>query len=625
MLIASMNVGDRLGKYRLTRRIGDGAMGVVWAALNEDTHREVALKVLQSPNDELRRRLLREAKACGRLDHRNIVTIYDVGTTSDGEPFLVMQLLNGETLARRLQRVGRLSPEVAAGIGAATAAGLAAAHDRGIVHRDLKPENIYLHHEPGSPGEVVKILDFGVSRLDLTGDAKSTATGAIIGSPAYMSPEQARGSTGVGPRSDLWSLGVVLFEMLAGVRPFPGQTMADAIAQVLTAPIPSLASLEPHVPTDLAKLVDACLERDPARRPASAAEIAERLSARPVSAPQPSHVSLPSILDDPTEDDQAATNVLDKSSLRGVLIPRSPPANAPRVPVAAAGRTLPLPSAHVEEEEEDDDRRETAPAAPRSGTGRALDAPRSAPSASWMEGTAELPRVPAPSAPTVDTGLPLADPPGAPDLSIRQIAYQNTSVGATASSSTTPLTRSPPNEGSAPIASPRSPRFGPLMLTLLGLSTVTVVIIGVLLVRSLAAPVSGPASAAASTATPPSPPPPPGEPPAASAPAPPASPTADEPQATAKPAEALPTGRPAATTILLNIHTNVPARVFLDDELIGTTPIAPVTVRPGTHKLRFEHTILGNRTTTVRAKAGEPLTIAVDFGKKNGVTIGKGF
>jgi serine/threonine protein kinase len=221
-----MNVGDRLGKYRLTRRAGGGAMGVVWAAVNEDTHKEVALKLLPVSDAELRRRLLREAKACGRLDHRNIVTIYDVGTTPGGDPFLVMQLLSGETLARRLERERRLPPAVAAGIGAAIAAGLGAAHAAGIVHRDLKPENIFLHREPGSPGEVVKLLDFGVSRLELSGDAINTATGVLVGSPVYMSPEQARTSKEVGPRS----LGAVLFEMLAGQRPFQGRTVADALA-----------------------------------------------------------------------------------------------------------------------------------------------------------------------------------------------------------------------------------------------------------------------------------------------------------------------------------------------------------------------------------------------------------
>ena len=175
-------------------------MGAVWAAVNEDTHKEVALKLLSAPTEEHRRRLLREAKACGRLDHRNIVSIYDTGRSPVGEPFLVMALLKGETLAARLRRVRSLPPAETAAIGAACASGLAAAHAAGIVHRDFKPANVFLHRQDGTPGEVVTILDFGLSRLDIAGEASVTRTGVLIGTPAYMrarSRRAARGTSGL--------------------------------------------------------------------------------------------------------------------------------------------------------------------------------------------------------------------------------------------------------------------------------------------------------------------------------------------------------------------------------------------------------------------------------------------
>ena len=266
------------GKYRLIRSLGEGAMGVVWSATNQTTNREVAIKLLASPEPELRRRLLREARACGALRHRNIVDIYDVNETDTGEPFLVMELLSGRTLADLLDHRRRLEAPLAARIAREIAAALTAAHAARIIHRDLKPSNIFLH-EPFERGDfVVKVLDFGVAKDLAALDSHATATGGAVGSPSYMSPEQARGLRDVDPRSDIWSLGVVLFEMVAGVRPFQGAGAA-VIAAILTSEIPRLSQAVWRADARLVDVVDRCLRRNREERFQSAEEVARILEA----------------------------------------------------------------------------------------------------------------------------------------------------------------------------------------------------------------------------------------------------------------------------------------------------------------------------------------------------------
>jgi serine/threonine protein kinase len=268
-----MTRDNLVGKYRLIRRIGRGAMGEVWSAVNTDTDREVALKFINSRDPELLRRMLREARAIGRLEHTNIVQILDRGETPSGDPFLVMQLLHGETLAERLQRERALPQVVAVQIALDIARALHAAHTKGVIHRDLKPANIFLHREPGSQLEIVKVVDFGVSKLESDG----VASGAILGSPAYMSPEQAQVNSKTDGRADIWALGVVLFEMLAGRRPFTGQSMLAVLGQVATQPAPRLDSVTRHIDRALADIVAICLEREPANRFTSAADLAHAL------------------------------------------------------------------------------------------------------------------------------------------------------------------------------------------------------------------------------------------------------------------------------------------------------------------------------------------------------------
>jgi serine/threonine protein kinase len=264
------------GKYRLLRRIGEGAMGEVWATYNEATSREVALKLLVRPDPQLRDRLIREARACGVVRHRNVVDIYDADETESGDPFLVMPLLSGETLASLIRRKRCLKPTEASRIARDIARGLQAAHDLGIVHRDLKPSNIFLHAEPDDAEPVVKILDFGVSKRLSGAQGCRTATGMLVGSLNYMSPEQVQTRPDIDHRVDLWTLGVVLFEMLAGVRPIEG-SMQEVLRKVVQAEIPPVSQHVRWLDPGLEAVVMHCLQRDRDRRPRSAAEVATAL------------------------------------------------------------------------------------------------------------------------------------------------------------------------------------------------------------------------------------------------------------------------------------------------------------------------------------------------------------
>ncbi len=331
------------GRYRLVRQLGVGAMGVVWAAVNELTSGEVALKLVLQSTDDLRRRLLREARVCGGLKHRNVIEVHDVGQTEEGDPFLVMQLLSGETLAEHLKRQRRLDPPVAAQIARDVARALAAAHAAGVIHRDLKPANIFLHHEAGVDGATVKVLDFGVSKSLAMSDGLVTIDGGAIGSPAYMSPEQARADRTLDYQTDIWSLGVVLFELLTGVRPFQGDSN-QVIPRIILGDIPLVSRHVRIVDAGLVALVSRCLERDRARRIGSAAELAELLqrhvSPTPSSPDQSVAVEeLDSILECVEESDASEEPTIALESK--MPSSRKPRAGTPAAPSPAAPRVEP--------------------------------------------------------------------------------------------------------------------------------------------------------------------------------------------------------------------------------------------------------------------------------------------
>jgi serine/threonine-protein kinase len=327
------------GKYLLSRLLGQGAMGEVWAAVNRATGGEVALKLLSRPREDLRHRLIREARACGRIRHRNVIHVHDVGVMEDGEPFLVMELLSGETLAGQLERQRRIPHHRAARIARDVARALEAAHQAGIVHRDLKPANVFLHREEGAEDVVVKVLDFGVSKSSEASDALATVAGMALGSPAYMSPEQARAAADLDHRTDLWSLGVVLFEMLAGQRPFDGDAR-QILERTAARPAPLLAAFAPEVDPTLAGIVACCLEREPARRFGSAGQLAEALERclrAPPPLPRPAPPAKPKSLLD-TED-------MPTMKWQRGLLPSPPPRSArpDETPVNPVGPTLPDP------------------------------------------------------------------------------------------------------------------------------------------------------------------------------------------------------------------------------------------------------------------------------------------
>ena len=253
-------------------------MGSVWAAVNESTSREVAVKLIVGSSADLRHRLLREARACGALKHPNVIDIYDVAQNASGEPFLVMELLSGENLSQILKERRRLEPVEAARIALDVARALSAAHGIGIIHRDLKPANIFLHRPPGKADPMVKVLDFGVAKNVTTDDGLRTAIGGLVGSPAYMSPEQTRADRTIDYRADLWSLGVVLFQMLTGVRPFTGEAH-EVLAKIANGPIPTVAEFLRNTPAPLDDLVARCLTRNRDERIPSAAEVVRLLEA----------------------------------------------------------------------------------------------------------------------------------------------------------------------------------------------------------------------------------------------------------------------------------------------------------------------------------------------------------
>jgi hypothetical protein len=291
----------RLGHYRVLRLLGVGGMGAVFQAEDLHLRRPVALKVMLPREDDRtagRERFLREARAAAALKHDHIVTIYHVGEDR-GNPFLAMEFLEGETLAARLRRDGRLPPAEVARVGREVAEGLAAAHARGLIHRDIKPANLWLEGDRAR----VKILDFGLVR-EAGADAHLTREGAIVGTPLYMAPEQARGEA-VDGRSDLFSLGGVLYRACTGQRPFPGRDTLSALMSLATAVPPAPHELCPEVPPALSALIMSLLAKNPDDRPATARAVADALAAiseggAPVELPSPfaelSPVSVTSVL-----------------------------------------------------------------------------------------------------------------------------------------------------------------------------------------------------------------------------------------------------------------------------------------------------------------------------------------
>jgi serine/threonine-protein kinase len=275
-----VRIGEVLaGKYRVERVLGTGGMGVVVAARHLELGQRVALKLLlpEGLDDAATvERFAREARAAARLESEHAVRVLDVGRLKDGAPFLVMEYLDGEDLGALLDRVGRVEISEAVDLVLQAMEAIAEAHGIGIVHRDIKPRNLFLTRRRDGR-RIVKVLDFGLAKVLRTNDPKLTATSTVMGSPQYMSPEQMKGAGDVGLATDVWSLGVCLYELIAGRVPFDGATMPELFAAVLTdAPAP-LEAVRPDVPVELARAVHRCLEKDAKLRTESVAELARAI------------------------------------------------------------------------------------------------------------------------------------------------------------------------------------------------------------------------------------------------------------------------------------------------------------------------------------------------------------
>jgi serine/threonine protein kinase len=270
------------GKYRLTRPVGLGAMGLVFEATHLRMQQRVAIKFMQSQlvaDPDAVARFEREGRAASRLTSPHATRIFDVDTTEDGVPYIVSELLEGRDLRQELDEVEKLPIEDAVGYVIQACVVMAEAHSFGIVHRDLKPSNLFLAKT--SMGRIVKVLDFGISKMDE--ELELTTTGIQLGSPRYMSPEQVEAKP-VDRRADIWALGVILFRAISGSFPFEGNTSISLAVAIMTKPPRDLVSLVPDVPRGLVHAINKALDRNVATRHATARDFAESLA--PFASPE---------------------------------------------------------------------------------------------------------------------------------------------------------------------------------------------------------------------------------------------------------------------------------------------------------------------------------------------------
>src|SRR4051812_33125682 len=271
------------GKYRLEEEIGRGSMGTVYRAVHVTLGQRVAIKLISGEHlqsSEARKRFSVEAKAAAKLRSRHVVQVYDDGETPEGNPYIVLEYLEGETLEQRLEREHDLPLVDAVGIVAHVSRALARAHAQGIVHRDLKPANIFLvKSEDDEVGWIAKVLDFGIAKLENQGEKGTTQAGTVLGTPLFMSPEQVRGASSVDHRADLYSLGMCLFHMLTGDYAYYSPNYSDILVAICTLPLPFLREKSPWVPVTVEQWFQRACAREPLERFQSADEMSEALQA----------------------------------------------------------------------------------------------------------------------------------------------------------------------------------------------------------------------------------------------------------------------------------------------------------------------------------------------------------
>jgi serine/threonine protein kinase len=271
------------GKYKLTRLLGRGGMGSVWEGVHASLGNRVACKFIEPEfvgSVDAVTRFENEARAAASLRSKHVVDVYDHGVMPDGRPYIVMEFLEGEPLDVRIDKLGALSLPQAATIVLQVSRALSRAHKVGIVHRDLKPENVFLVWDDEDKTDIAKVVDFGIAKFtdsEASGISSATKTGSILGTPYYMSPEQARGLKNLDARSDNWSLGVIAYQALTGIRPFDGEAIGDLLVKICTAdPLPP-SQINPNLPPGLDEWMKRALNRDPALRFQDVTEMAESL------------------------------------------------------------------------------------------------------------------------------------------------------------------------------------------------------------------------------------------------------------------------------------------------------------------------------------------------------------
>ncbi|MGH7440090.1 MAG: serine/threonine-protein kinase, partial [Polyangiaceae bacterium] len=273
------------GKYRIVRLIGTGGMGAVYEGENSLIRRRVAIKVLHADtadNGDIIRRFEREAQAAGEIGNDHILEVLDLGSLPNGDRFMVMEFLDGETLALRIERFGRLTPHQVAPLAAQLLTALVSAHAAGIIHRDLKPENIFILRSKAGRTDFVKLIDFGVSKFSRPfkeGEHRMTRANAVLGTPCYMSPEQARGASETDVRSDIYSCGVILFESVTGRLPFEGDSFNDLMFKIALSDAPSVLEYVPMLDPRFAAIIGRACARDPNARFPTAQEFLDAVDA----------------------------------------------------------------------------------------------------------------------------------------------------------------------------------------------------------------------------------------------------------------------------------------------------------------------------------------------------------